>query len=287
VEDRSARGARENDAGSGHRRRPRVRPQEGYHGRRGEPLPTRVDGLPPLPDAFRDVLETGLGQLGLDLPPAAREAIDTHVRLLLAWTAAVNLTAVREPVAAARLHVLDSLSAAPLLRARGVTRFVDLGSGGGFPGLPLALALPADRVVLVESIGKKARFLEAAVAATGAADRVVVAATRAEALARAGGNRERWQAVTARAVASLGELVELAFPLLAVGGALVAWKRGSIDRELAAASSAVHALGGGDVDVLEAGLVGLEGHLLVVAVKAEPTDPRFPRDPAERRRRPW
>jgi 16S rRNA (guanine527-N7)-methyltransferase len=240
-----------------------------------------------LPGAYRDVLETGLRGLDLDLPPAAREAIDAHVRLLLAWTAAVNLTAVREPVAAARLHVLDSLSAAPLLRTRGVTRFVDLGSGGGFPGLPLAVALPAERVMLVESTAKKARFLEAAVAAASAADRVVVAATRAESLARAGAHRERWQAVTARAVASLGELVELAFPLLAVGGALVAWKRGSIDRELAAARSAVEALGGGDVEVREAGVAVLEGHLLVVLVKAGPTDRRYPRDPAERRRRPW
>jgi len=214
-----------------------------------------------------------------------RDALDAHVRLLLAWTAAVNLTAVREPVDAAVRHVLDSLSAVPLLRARGVTRFADLGSGGGYPGLPLALALPADRALLVESIGKKARFLDVAVEAAGVADRVVVAATRAEALARMEAHRERWQAVTARAVASLGELVELAFPLLAVGGALVAWKRGSLGPELAAAWSAVSDLGGGGVEVVAVDLRGLEGHVLVVVDKTGPTDPRYPRDPAERRRR--
>jgi 16S rRNA (guanine527-N7)-methyltransferase len=287
VEDRSAHGARKNDAGSGRRRRPKVRPQEGYQGRRGEPLPTRVDDLPPLPAAYRDVLETGLVRLGLDLPPAVGEAIDTHVRLLLAWTAAVNLTAVREPVAVARLHVLDSLTAVPLLRDRGVTRFADLGSGGGFPGLPLALVLPADRAVLVESIGKKAHFLDVVVEAARVGGRVVVAATRAESLSRTDEYRERWPAVTARAVASLGELVELAFPLLSVGGVLVAWKRGTIGPELAAARSAVRALGGGRVEVVEADVGGLEGHVLVVADKAGPTDSRYPRDPAVRRRRPW
>jgi 16S rRNA (guanine527-N7)-methyltransferase len=225
--------------------------------------------------------------LGLDLPAEVRAAIDGHVQLLLGWTAAINLTAVRDPVAVARLHVLDSLTAVPALRARGVTRFLDLGAGGGYPGLPVALALPAQAAVLVESIGKKARFLEVAVAAVGAGDRVAVAAARAESLARGGEHRERWEAVTARAVASLGELVELAFPLLAVGGRLVAWKRGPLTHELDAARRAAAALGGGDLEVLNPQVTALAGHVLVVVDKAGPSDGRFPRDPAERRRRPW
>ena len=106
-------------------------------------------------------------------------------------------------------------------------RFLDLGSGGGYPGLPLALALPAERALLVDSIAKKAAFLEVAVAAAGVAGRVEIAAARAESLAADRRHRERWPAVTVRAVASLAELVELAFPLLAPGGVLVAWKRGS------------------------------------------------------------
>lgn len=274
MEDRSARGARHDDAGSGPRRRPRVRPQDGYLGRRGEPLPTRVDALPALPPAYAAALDAGLGELRLELPAAVRAAIDGHVRLLLAWTSSINLTALRDPVAVARLHVLDSLTAVPLFRARGVTRFVDIGAGGGFPGLPLALALPADAAVLVESIGKKARFLEVAAAAVGAGDRVTVAATRAESLARSAAQRERWQAVTARAVARLDELVELAFPLLAVGGVLVAWKRGQIEGELSAARRAATAVGGGRIDVLEAGTSELAGHVLVVVEKTEPVGAR-------------
>jgi 16S rRNA (guanine527-N7)-methyltransferase len=102
------------------------------------------------------VLDATLLELGLSIDATVRRAIDDHVRLLLRWTEAINLTAIRDPAEAARLHVADSLAAVPVLRARSIDRFLDLGSGGGFPGLPLALALPAARAVLVESVGKKA-----------------------------------------------------------------------------------------------------------------------------------
>ena len=85
-----------------------------------EPLPTRVSDTPELPAAYHAVLDAGLPLLGAPLPDGARAIIDGHMRLLLAWTAAVNLTAIRDPEEAARLHVLDSLAALPLLRARNV-----------------------------------------------------------------------------------------------------------------------------------------------------------------------
>ena len=132
-----------------------------------EPLPTRVQDTPSLPAAYVDALERGLAGLGLALDDAVRATIDGHVRLLLAWTTAINLTAIREPAAVATGHVVDSLSAVPWLRAHGAERILDLGSGGGFPGLPIAAALPAAHVTLLEPIGKKARFLRTAVTATG------------------------------------------------------------------------------------------------------------------------
>lgn len=280
------RSAQHDDAGSGSQR-PRVRPQEGYSGRSREPLPTRVDDLPDLPSGYALALGEGLSDLGLALEPATRVAIDAHVRLLLAWNQSINLTAVRDPAEVARLHVLDSLAALPLLHERRADRFVDLGSGGGFPGLPLAVALPAERALLVESVGKKARFLEAATAAAGAGQRIGVAATRAETLAADPGERERWPIVTARAVASLAELVELSFPLLAPGGALIAWKRGDLEAELASADRTARALGGGRTAVRDAQVPGLPGHRLVVVEKEGRTPAVYPRDPAERRRRPW
>jgi 16S rRNA (guanine527-N7)-methyltransferase len=256
-----------------------------------EPLPTDVTLLPALPPEYDAVIEAGLESLSLTLDRAARRAIDDHVRLLLAWTVAINLTAIRDPVAVAREHVLDSLSAVALLRARGARAILDLGSGGGFPGLPLALALPADRVVLVESVGKKATFLAATIDALGLRPGVAVAATRAETLARDPHHRGRWPVVTARAVASLPELMELALPLIAPGGALVAWKRhgaaGSLADELAAGSGAAAVLGGSEPIVHRTTVPGLTDHVLVVVDKVRPTPPDFPRDAAVRKRRPW
>lgn len=254
------------------------------------PLPADPALCPPLPPEAIARFDGGCAALGLAaLPAERREAILGHLRLLLAWTGAVNLTAIRDPGTAVTGHVLDSLAAVPLLRASGVRRLLDLGSGGGYPGLPIALALPAEEVLLVDSIAKKAGFLRVAAAAVGAADRVTVAAVRSEALAAERGHRERWPAVTVRAVAPLAELVELSFPLLVPGGILVAWKRVGIDEELERAARAVGALGGGRAEIvpLAGAVAGLERHVLVAVRKEGRTGTEWPRSPAERRRRPW
>ncbi len=274
----------EDHAGSGGTLAHRVTGQPAPGGER-VPLPTQVAGLPELASPYRLTLERGLRRLGVTLEGPQRAAIDGHVRLLLAWTASINLTASRDPEAVAREHVLDSLSALQLLRARSIDAFVDLGSGGGFPGIPLALALPARRALLVESIAKKARFLRTAADAVGAAGRIAVAATRAEALAGQAGERGTWPAVLARAVAPLPELAELALPLVRPGGFLVAWKRLPVAEELADARPVLAAVGGGPLEVVPCRVEGLGDHVLVVATKVRPTPDRFPRDPAERRRR--
>ena len=294
MEDRTARGAHQDDAGSGSSRRRRARPNHGHADRRRAPLPTRVEGLPPLPAAYTAALDDGLRELRLDLPERARRALADHVRLLLAWTSAINLTAVREPSAVARLHVIDSLVALEPLRAAGATSLLDLGSGGGFPGLPLAVALPESTVLLVDSIAKKVRFLDAAIGVTGTIGRVAARAARAEVLAHDPVHRERWSAVTARAVGPLDELVELALPLLRVGGRLIAWKRAgppagayaarTLTAEIAAAAALLEPLGGGPVEVRDPGLPSLPGHVLVVVTKVSQTDTRFPRTPRDRSR---
>ena len=245
----------------------------------------RVTDTPPLPDDYDHALDDGLATLGLELKPAARAAIDGHIRLLLAWTGSINLTAIREPAAAATAHVVDALTAVPLIRGFGATALLDLGSGGGLPGIPLAAALPA-RATLAEPIGKKAGFLRTAVAAlelTG----VAVEERRAEALAGDPAQRDAWPVVTARAVAPVADLVELAFPLLARGGRLVAWKRGDLDAELAAARRAMAALGGGRLEVQPGGSSVLPGHVLVVVERTGDVPPTYPRDPSARKRRPW
>ena len=150
--------------------------------------------------------------------PPLRAAIDAHVRLLLAWNSAINLTALREPDQIARGHVIDSLTAASMVerfligaRQRLDRSVLDLGSGGGFPGLPLAFAVGAERIALVDSVHKKAAFLRAAGAAAAAAvstagepaPAIEVLAERAEDLADEPEHRARYALVVARAVGSM------------------------------------------------------------------------------------
>jgi len=259
-----------------------------------DPLPTCVKNLAPLPDAYVATVRAGLDAALRDGDPSAAaglteaqfEAIGDHVRLLLAWNEAVNLSGISRPEMIAREHVLDSLAAVPLLRRARIGEFVDLGSGGGYPGLPLALTLPARRALLVESIAKKARFLTVAVDAVGIGDCVAVLAARAEAVAADPDHRGRWQAVVARAVAELPELSELSLPLMRIGGLLVAWKRRPLDDELGRSEPALRRLGGRIAAVEPVTVPGLEDHVLVVVEKVAETPPEFPRCPAARRRRP-
>ena len=277
------------DAGSGARTaRAGTDRQEECLDRPRDPLPTRVEACPPLPAAYHDALDEALTAIGVVLDGRAREAIDGHVRLLMAWNTAINLTSVRDPAEIAIRHVADSLTALDVVRAAGVEALLDVGSGGGFPGIPLAAATMASEALLIDSVGKKARFLEVAAAAIGLAGRVRVGSVRAEALATDPRHRGRWPAVTARAVAPLAELVELAFPLLAPDGMLVAWKRGDLDAELAAARRAIDGLHGGSLEVQPIALAGLAGHCLVVVQRGRrPMPAGYPREPAARRRRPW
>ncbi len=253
-----------------------------------QPLPTRIESTEPLPAAYRDALDRGLRDLGLVLAPAARAIIDGHARLLLSWTGSINLTAIRAPADVARLHVMDSLAGLGAVASDGVARarILDLGSGGGYPGLVLAAALPEAQVVLVDSVGKKVRFLETAIAALGVTGRVRAVAARSESLASDRLHREAFDVVVARAVGSLRELAEIGLPLVRVGGRLIAWKRGDVDAEIAEARATIAALGGGAVQVTRIQASGLDGHVVVVVAKETTTPAGYPRDPATRRRHP-
>jgi 16S rRNA (guanine527-N7)-methyltransferase len=151
--------------------------------------------------------------------PSQREALRTILDLLARERASISsITDDR----AWRVHVDDSLTGLEVPELREAARIADIGSGAGFPGLVLAVALPKAQVDLVESIGRKCGFMQRAVEASGISNARVIN-TRSEELA-AGEGREAYDAVTARAVGRLSTLAELASPLLHEGGVLVAWK---------------------------------------------------------------
>lgn len=162
-----------------------------------------------------DLLD-GARALGLDLDDTQLAKLTRHLDLMDEWGERMNLTAIRERSQQLTRHVLDSLSVAPWLRGR---RVADVGSGAGFPGIPLAIARPDLQFALIESTGKKCRFLEHVRDTLGLAN-VEVVQSRAEAHA----TRERFDTVLARAVGPLADLVRYAGSLVAGGGRLLAMK---------------------------------------------------------------
>jgi 16S rRNA (guanine527-N7)-methyltransferase len=215
------------------------------------------------------------------LPPGAEAQLAALLDLVAAEPSAI--TAVRDPVEGADVHVADSLVALDVPAVRTAHRIADLGSGGGFPGLALAIALPAARVALVESVGRKCAFLSGVTTALGLANVEVVNA-RAEAWEQGLGAHDL---VVARALATLPVVLEYAAPLLELGGALVAWKGRLEAAEEADGRAAAEALG---MSVPEATAVepfeGARARYLYLSSKVSLTPTRFPRRPGMARKRP-
>lgn len=212
-----------------------------------------AEAAAPLHDPLQPQLEHGLAMLQLE--PALAPPLLRYLRLLARWNATYNLTAVREPREMLTLHLLDSLAMHPHLA--GVRTLADLGSGAGLPGIPLAIALPDLQVTLVESSGKKARFLREAVRQLTLAN-VRVAESRIEALDEAAA----FDAITARALAGMAQILRLGGHLLRADGRLLALKGTFPEDEVAAlppgwAMLASHALAVPGLDA--------QRHLVVVA----------------------
>lgn len=190
--------------------------------------------LPALPPSVAPALASGLAAQQLD--PELAAPLLAYLALIVQWNRAYNLTAVREPEAMVPLHLLDSLSIVPVLatlagQAGADRRFslVDIGSGAGLPGIPLALALPQISVTLVESVGKKARFLREAVRRLGLGERVRVLEQRGEQVDEPGTH----DCLVARALGTLAMLLATGGHLVRPGGRLLAMKGQLPQQEIA------------------------------------------------------
>lgn len=213
--------------------------------------------------------------LGISFEEGDLDRFGGYLSLLLDETTRVNLTSVRDPDEAWMKHIFDSLTLLPLLvELEAGSAVADVGSGGGAPGLPLAIALPGLRFTLIESTGKKAAFLERASSSLGLTN-VEVLAERAETVGRSA-RRETFAAATARAVGPLRVVAELVLPLARVGGRALLIKGGRAEEEVQEAAGALAALRG-EVE----GIVPTPTGRIVSLVKRRPTPRRFPRRPGE------
>jgi 16S rRNA (guanine527-N7)-methyltransferase len=230
------------------------------------------------------LLASTAAQWGFPLSAAQCAQFATYAAELQQWNRRTNLTSKSDMQSIVVRHLLDSLRCA-LAWGSAPATLVDVGSGAGFPGLPLKLLHPALHLTLIEATGKKAAFLEH-ICRTLHLEGVTIVTQRAEATGHDPQQRERHDVATARAVAVLRVLAEYCLPLVRVGGRVLLPKGATIAQELAEAQHALQVLGGTVAAVEPVALPGLEPRTLVVIAKTHPTPPRYPRAVGVPTRRP-
>jgi 16S rRNA (guanine527-N7)-methyltransferase len=233
-----------------------------------------------------DKLIAGAAKMRIELTPEQVSGFQIYYEELIEWNRRVNLTAIVDYEGVQVRHFLDSLTVAPLVGGEPCL-LLDIGSGAGFPGVPLKIAYPGIDLTLVESVNKKAAFLRHLVDRLNL-DGVEVIAGRAETLAHDERYRGRFDIVLSRGVASLATLAELSLPFCCVGGAFVAMKKGDIGDEVASSVKAIEILGGKLAEVRPVELDEFRGERrsLVVIDKLAPTPDKYPRRPGVPRKRP-
>ena len=224
--------------------------------------------------------------LGIEFEPGDVEKLGRYLALLLETNKQFNLTAIKDPDEAWSRHILDSLTLIALLaELPKQAKVIDVGSGGGLPGIPLAIVMPHLRFTLLEATGKKAEFLRKAIEGLELTNTNVVLG-RAETVGQSGSHRERYDAVVARAVGPMAVIAELTVPLAKVGddespGRVLLIKGQKADEELAAAKQALH-----ELHVLHTGTVDTPTGRIVVLEKRRKTPAKYPRRDGEPKRAP-
>jgi len=225
---------------------------------------------------------------GLALSDGQVAQFERYLALLLAWNQRLNLTAVRQPADIQRRHFLDSLTCALVTGDLNGRSLIDVGTGAGFPGLPLKILYPELRLTLVESVAKKTDFLLVVAADLGfSSDSVSILVERAEVLGQMAAHREQYDWAVARGVAEMRVLLEYLLPLCRVGGHVLAQKGEGAKEETAVALTAVHQLGGGEPQITPAPVSGEDKpRYLVVVPKIVTTPAAYPRRPGMPGKRP-
>ena len=220
---------------------------------------------------MKQTVSEGLPILGLNLPDGVQNTLCAFGEAVIEQNKVMNMTAITEPKAVGKLHLLDSLSLLTLEDFRG-KRVIDVGCGAGFPGVPVKIACPEMELTLLDSLGKRMNWLETALPTLGVEAECVTA--RAEEAVES--RRESYDYATSRAVARLHILLELTAPYVKVGGKVLAMKGTAAAEELAEAKNAISKLGLQLERVAEFPIDGT-AHTVIVLKKVAPTPKQYPR----------
>ena len=221
--------------------------------------------------------QNSLQLLGLALTDRQISALQIYERELLDWNTRMNLTAIRDPDSIRTKHFLDSFSCLLALRDLPPKKLIDIGTGAGFPGIPLKIILPKLHLTLVESVEKKAHFCSHIVEKLGL-DGVTVLVARAEELGQLQEHRQKYDWAVARSVANLPVLVEYLLPLVRVGGRALAQKGENAPMEAHTAENAMKLLGGQLHQLVPVALPGVaEERFLIIIDKIAATPQPYPR----------
>ena len=223
------------------------------------------------------IFENKLMELGITLTEEQKSQFDKFYELLVEWNKVMNLTGITEYEEVNEKHFVDSVSIVRAIDIHNVETIIDIGTGAGFPGIPLKIAFPHLKIVLLDSLNKRINFLNTVIQELGLAD-IKTIHGRAEDYAKQVEYRERFDLCVSRAVANLSTLSEYCIPYISLGGMFIPYKSGEINEEVNQAKKAVHILGGKIEEVVKFQLPGTEiGRSFVKIKKTQNTSKKYPR----------
>ena len=224
-----------------------------------------------------EIFESKLNEIGITLSDKQKEQFDKFYELLVGWNKVMNLTGITEYEEVNEKHFVDSLSIVKAIDMNDVKSVIDIGTGAGFPGIPLKIAFPHLKVVLLDSLNKRIKFLDTVIDELGLVD-IKTIHGRAEDFAKQSDYREQFDLCVSRAVANLATLSEYCIPYVKKDGLFVPYKSGEIEEEIEQSKKAVHVLGGRIEDVVKFQLPGSEiGRSFVIIRKLQNTAKKYPR----------
>lgn len=235
---------------------------------------------------LRELLYEGAKFYGIELDDKKIEQFMLYKELLKEWNEKINLTAITDDEGIIKKHFIDSISIVKSECIKDGIKLIDVGTGAGFPGIPVKIINENIEVVLLDSLNKRINFLNDVINKLGLKG-IVAVHGRAEDMARKEEFREKFDVATARAVANMMVLTEYCMPYVKVGGKFIALKGPSAYEEVNEAKNAIGTLGGKLNNIVETVIIGEDiKHNLVIVDKIKSTDKRYPRKPAQIEKKP-